>query len=120
MADRGHAQSAGGSFPAEEPMLQLSGVSRRFGGLRVIEELNLTVQPGEVLGVLGPNGAGKSTLFNLIAGVLPPNEGAIQFMGRDVTTMKVWLRRRLGIGRTYQVPKPFAHMSVFVARRTRR
>ena len=94
-------------------MLALSGVSRRFGGLRVIEELNLTVQPGEVLGVLGPNGAGKSTLFNLIAGVLPPNEGAIQFMGRDVTTMKVWLRRRLGIGRTYQVPKPFAHMSVF-------
>ena len=56
---------------------------------------------------------GKSTLFNLIAGVLPPNEGAIQFMGRDVTTMKVWLRRRLGIGRTYQVPKPFTHMSVF-------
>jgi branched-chain amino acid transport system ATP-binding protein len=113
MADRGYAQSTGGSFPAEEPMLQLSGVSRRFGGLRVIEKLNLTVQPGEVLGVLGPNGAGKSTLFNLIAGVLPPNEGAIQFMGRDVTTMKVWLRRRLGIGRTYQVPKPFAHMSVF-------
>ena len=63
--------------------------------------------------MLGPNGAGKSTLFNLIAGVLPPNEGTISFMGRDVTTMKVWLRRRLGIGRTYQVPKPFAHMSVF-------
>ena len=94
-------------------MLALKGVSRRFGGLRVIEELNLTVAQGEILGVLGPNGAGKSTLFNLIAGVLPPNEGAIRFMGRDVTTMKVWLRRRLGIGRTYQVPKPFAHMSVF-------
>ncbi len=88
-------------------------MSRRFGGLRVIEELNLTVRQGEILGVLGPNGAGKSTLFNLIAGVLPPNEGVIAFMGRDVTTMKVWLRRRLGIGRTYQVPKPFAHMSVF-------
>jgi len=63
--------------------------------------------------VLGPNGAGKSTLFNLIAGVLAPNEGSIAFMGRDVTAMKVWLRRRLGIGRTYQVPKPFSHMSVF-------
>ncbi len=94
-------------------MLALSGVSRRFGGLRVIEELNLNVRQGEILGVLGPNGAGKSTLFNLIAGVLPPNEGAIRFMGRDVTTMKVWFRRRLGIGRTYQVPKPFTHMSVF-------
>jgi len=71
------------------------------------------VRRGEILGLLGPNGAGKSTLFNLIAGVLPPNEGSIAFMGRDVTTMKVWLRRRLGIGRTYQAPKPFAHMSVF-------
>ena len=94
-------------------MLALNGVSRRFGGLRVIEELSLTVHPGEILGVLGPNGAGKSTLFNLIAGVLPPNEGTIRFMGRDVTTTKVWHRRRLGVGRTYQVPKPFAHMSVF-------
>ncbi len=102
-----------GALPAEEPILALRGVSRRFGGLRVIEALNLEVKPGEILGVLGPNGAGKSTLFNLVAGVLPPNEGAISFMGRDVTGMKVWLRRRLGIGRTYQVPKPFAHMSVF-------
>src|SRR5208337_1638021 len=113
MADRAEAPSSVGNSPAEEPMLALSGVSRRFGGLRVIEELNLTVRRGEILGVLGPNGAGKSTLFNLIAGVLPPNEGAIRFLGRDVTTMKVWLRRRLGIGRTYQVPKPFSHMSVF-------
>ena len=63
--------------------------------------------------MLGPNGAGKTTLFNMIAGVLPPNEGVILFEGRDVTTMKVWHRCRLGIGRTYQVPKPFAHMSVF-------
>ncbi len=111
MADE-RAASAG-TIPAEAPILELEGVSRRFGGLRVIEELNLSVRPGEILGVLGPNGAGKSTLFNLIAGVLPPNEGAIRFMGRDVTGMKVWLRRRLGVGRTYQVPKPFAHMSVF-------
>ncbi len=101
-----------GSVPAEE-ILALSGVSRRFGGLRVIEELSLSVRRGEILGVLGPNGAGKSTLFNLIAGVLPPNEGSIHFMGRDVTKAKVWSRRRLGVGRTYQVPKPFAHMSVF-------
>ena len=112
MTDR-FATVSTGTVLAEAPMLALSGVSRRFGGLRVIEQLNLTVRRGEILGLLGPNGAGKSTLFNLIAGVLPPNEGSIAFMGRDVTTMKVWLRRRLGIGRTYQAPKPFAHMSVF-------
>jgi branched-chain amino acid transport system ATP-binding protein len=111
MADRRNASA--GPDPAEGSIPELDGVSRRFGGLRVIEELNLEVRPGEILGVLGPNGAGKSTLFNLIDGVLPPNEGAIRFMGSDVTGMKVWLRRRLGIGRTYQVPKPFSHMSVF-------
>jgi len=113
MSDERQGIPPAGTLPAEEPILALRGVSRRFGGLRVIEELNLTVRPGEILGVLGPNGAGKSTLFNLIAGVLPPNEGAIRFLGRDVTSMRVWLRRRLGIGRTYQVPKPFSHMSVF-------
>ena len=113
MPDHGHLNLSAGVCPKEEPILALRGVSRRFGGLRVIEELNLEVKSGEILGVLGPNGAGKSTLFNLVAGVLPPNEGKISFMGRDVTTMKVWLRRRLGIGRTYQVPKPFSHMSVF-------
>jgi branched-chain amino acid transport system ATP-binding protein len=94
-------------------MLELKQVSRRFGGLRVIEGLDLHVKPGEILGVLGPNGAGKSTLFNLVAGVLPPNEGQILYRGAEITQMKVWNRRRLGIGRTYQVPKPFAHMSVF-------
>jgi branched-chain amino acid transport system ATP-binding protein len=94
-------------------MLELRQISRRFGGLRVIEGLDLRVRRGEILGVLGPNGAGKSTLFNLVAGVIPPNEGAILYEGRDITSMKVWNRRRLGIGRTYQVPKPFSHMSVF-------
>ncbi len=110
---RQDAVAAGEHFPAEAPILELAGVSRAFGGLRVIENLNLNVARGEVLGVLGPNGAGKSTLFNLIAGVLAPNQGAVKFEGREITGMKVWFRRRLGIGRTYQVPKPFAHMSVF-------
>jgi len=94
-------------------MLELRQISRRFGGLRVIERLDLHVARGEILGVLGPNGAGKSTLFNLVAGVIEPNEGVVLYQGRDLTRMKVWDRRRLGIGRTYQVPKPFAHLSVF-------
>lgn len=96
-----------------EHLLELNGLSRRFGGLRVIENLDLAVDRGEILGVLGPNGAGKSTLFNLIAGVISPNTGSIRYLGRDITHMKPWHRRRLGIGRTYQIPKPFAHMSVF-------
>lgn len=113
MAERDATNDAGALAPASGPILQLAGVSKHFGGLRVIENLSLDIARGEVVGVLGPNGAGKSTLFNLIAGVLPPNQGAVRFDGRDITGVKVWDRRRLGIGRTYQVPKPFAHMSVF-------
>lgn len=94
-------------------MLELRHVTRGFGGLRVIEKLDLDAGRGEILGVLGPNGAGKSTLFNLVAGVLTPSGGTIRYRDRDVTAMNVWSRRRLGIGRTYQVPKPFTHMTVF-------
>ena len=94
-------------------MLTLAALSRAFGGLKVIESLDMTVEAGEILGVLGPNGAGKSTLFNMIAGVLPPSSGRVLFDGCDITTMKPWDRSRIGIGRTYQVPKPFTHMSVF-------
>jgi branched-chain amino acid transport system ATP-binding protein len=94
-------------------MLVLQGVSRRFGGLKVIDAIDLAVAEGEVLGILGPNGAGKSTLLNLIGGVLTPNAGRILYNDRDITRMRVWDRSRIGIGRTYQIPKPFAHMSVF-------
>jgi branched-chain amino acid transport system ATP-binding protein len=95
------------------PILEVDGLSRSFGGVRVIEQLDLAVASGEIVGLLGPNGAGKSTLFNLIAGVLLPDAGSITYQTRDISRMKVWKRRRLGVGRTYQIPKPFAHMSVF-------
>ena len=94
-------------------LLELSGLSRRFGGLSVIEGLDLRVAQGELLGILGPNGAGKSTLFNLINGTVAPNAGTVLFDGRDITRMRPWNRARLGIGRTFQIPKPFTHMSVF-------
>jgi branched-chain amino acid transport system ATP-binding protein len=94
-------------------MLALEGVSRRFGGLSVIDAVDLAVAEGDVLGILGPNGAGKSTLLNLIGGVLAPSAGRILYDDRDITRMRVWDRSRIGIGRTYQIPKPFAHMSVF-------
>jgi branched-chain amino acid transport system ATP-binding protein len=94
-------------------MLELASLSRAFGGLTVIDRLDFTVTAGEIVGILGPNGAGKTTLFNLIAGVVAPSGGRILFEGADITALKPWHRCRLGIGRTYQTPKPFAHMSVF-------
>jgi branched-chain amino acid transport system ATP-binding protein len=95
------------------PMLELASLSRTFGGLVVIDRLDFKVYEGEIVGILGPNGAGKTTLFNMIAGVLPPSGGRVVFAGGDVTRMPPWHRCRLGIGRTYQIPKPFARMSVF-------
>jgi branched-chain amino acid transport system ATP-binding protein len=94
-------------------VLELVGLTRDFGGLNVINGLNLTVAEGEIVGIIGPNGAGKSTLFNLIGGNLSPNQGRIIYAGRDITGTAMWERCRLGIGRTFQIPKPFAHMSVF-------
>ena len=94
-------------------MLELASLSRAFGGLKVIDRVDFTVEAGEIVGILGPNGAGKTTLFNMIAGVLSPSGGRVIFEGKDVTAMKAWDRCRLGIGRTYQIPKPFAHMSTF-------
>src|ERR1700761_5510722 len=95
------------------PMLELASLSRTFGGLVVIDRLDFKVDEGEIVGILGPNGAGKTTLFNMIAGVMPPSGGRIVFAGGDITRMRAWDRCRLGIGRTYQIPKPFTHMSVF-------
>jgi branched-chain amino acid transport system ATP-binding protein len=100
-------------FRSPSPILEVRGLSRSFGGVRVIERLDLAVAHGEIVGLLGPNGAGKSTLFNLIAGVLSPDAGSITYQAGEISRTKVWKRRRLGIGRTYQIPKPFAHMSVF-------
>src|SRR5579863_162596 len=94
-------------------MLELASLSRAFGGLVVIDRVDFKVEAGEIVGILGPNGAGKTTLFNMIAGVLPPSGGRIVFAGKDITGMRAWDRCRLGIGRTYQIPKPFTHMTVF-------
>ena len=79
----------------------------------VLAGVDLDVQPGEILGILGPNGAGKSTLFNLIGGVLAPSSGTIAYMGRDVGMDRPWTRARAGLGRTYQIPKPFSRTTVF-------
>jgi branched-chain amino acid transport system ATP-binding protein len=94
-------------------ILELDRVSKRYGALVVTDTLSLAVGETEALGVLGPNGAGKTTLFNLITGDVAPNAGRVMFGGRDVTTMAPHHRCRMGIGRSYQIPHPFAKMTVF-------
>jgi branched-chain amino acid transport system ATP-binding protein len=94
-------------------VLEIKSLAKRFGGLTVIDGLDLAVGGREILGIIGPNGAGKTTLFNLVAGVLQPSAGTIRYAGREIGGLKAWNRCRLGIGRTYQIPKPFAHMTVF-------
>jgi branched-chain amino acid transport system ATP-binding protein len=97
---------------AAGPLLQLDGISRRFGSLKVTDQLTLAVAPGEALGIIGPNGAGKTTLMNLIAGDLPPDAGTIRFDGRDVTRLGAAQRCRAGIARSYQIPHPFGGLTV--------
>src|SRR5690348_15107117 len=95
------------------PLLQLEHVTKRFGRVVIAEDLSLTVGPGDTVGIVGPNGAGKTSLFGLISGGLAPGAGEIRFAGRTVTKLDAAARCRLGIGRTYQVPRPFADMTVF-------
>ena len=93
--------------------LALERVGKRFGQVTVAEQLSLTVGAGELLGIVGPNGAGKTTLFAMISGDVRPDSGEITLDGRPITTLAPAVRTRLGIGRTYQVPRPFEHMTVF-------
>src|SRR6266571_2531419 len=94
-------------------LLQLEHVTKRFGRVVIAEDLSLTVGPGETVGIVGPNGAGKTSLFGLISGDLAPGAGEIHFAGRAITKLDAAARCRLGIGRTYQVPRPFGDMTVF-------
>jgi branched-chain amino acid transport system ATP-binding protein len=95
------------------PLLELEHVTKRFGQVVIAEDLSFAVSPGEVVGIVGPNGAGKTSLFGLISGDLAPGAGEIRFAGRAVTRLEPAARCRLGIGRTYQVPRPFGDMTVF-------
>ncbi|MBR1218998.1 ABC transporter ATP-binding protein [Bradyrhizobium sp. U87765 SZCCT0131] len=94
-------------------MLQLHSVSKRFGAIVVADGIDLALAPGEALGVIGPNGAGKSTLFNLITGMLRPDAGRVMLDGADITALPPEARCRAGIGRSFQIPQPFDHLSVY-------
>jgi branched-chain amino acid transport system ATP-binding protein len=94
-------------------LLELVHISKRFGGVVVADDLSLTIEPGAAIGVVGPNGAGKTTLFGVIAGSVRPDSGQVVFDGRVVNRLDPAARCRLGVGRTFQIPKPFERMSVF-------
>ena len=88
-------------------------MTKRFGRVVIAEDLSFSVNAGDTVGIVGPNGAGKTSLFGLISGDLSPDAGHVKFAGRDITRLDPAGRCRLGIGRTYQVPRPFAGMTVF-------
>ncbi|MFH1242914.1 MAG: ABC transporter ATP-binding protein [Pseudomonadota bacterium] len=94
------------------PILEGKGVTKYFGGLAAVSNVNFNVEQGEVLGLIGPNGAGKTTLFNLISAALVPKPGAIRFKGQNITGLKPHQICRMGVARTFQTVKIFARMSV--------
>ena len=96
----------------EAPLLEVSGIVKRYGGLVAIDHVDLQLQPGTITGVIGPNGAGKSTLISLIGGAITASEGSIRLDGRDISRLPASERARAGIGRTYQIPRPFLDMTV--------
>jgi branched-chain amino acid transport system ATP-binding protein len=100
------------SAESAEPILQLRGIGRRFGGVLAVSDVDLTVGAGERRAILGPNGAGKTTLFNLISGEFPPTTGSVELFGRDVTDEPARKRARMGLSRTFQTSRLFGGLTV--------
>ncbi|RGP37141.1 ABC transporter ATP-binding protein [Pseudotabrizicola alkalilacus] len=94
-------------------ILSLQGASKSFGALKVTDDVSFDLAPGEALGIIGPNGAGKSTLFNLITGNLRPDAGRVMLDERDITAETPMQRCASGIGRSFQIPQPFDHLTVY-------
>lgn len=93
-------------------LLEIKNMTMQFGGLTAVDDLDLSIDKGQILGLIGPNGAGKSTAFNCVAGVYKPTYGQIFFDGEDVTGAKPWDLCKKGMGRTFQIVKPFTALSV--------
>lgn len=93
-------------------ILEGTKVTKNFGGLTAVDQVDFQLEEGEIVGLIGPNGAGKTTLINCITGTLPTSSGEVQFQGRTITGMDPHVIARLGIGRTYQIVKPFHNLTV--------
>lgn len=94
-----------------KPFLEVQSVSKSFRGLKAISDVAFRMGESEILGLIGPNGAGKTTLFNLITGFLQPDEGRVNFMGQNIVNLEPHMICKLGITRTFQIVKPFSHLS---------
>jgi len=94
------------------PLLEVSGLSKEFDGLRALDGVDFSADEAEILGVIGPNGAGKTTLFNIISGIFSPSNGKISFQGKTIHRLKTHQISRLGIGRTFQLVRPFQNLDV--------
>ncbi len=99
--------------PAPAPLLRLSGVTLRFGGLTAVNDVSLSVDEGELVGLIGPNGAGKTTVFNLVTGVYAPAAGRLEFAGRNLAGLAMHEIAALGLARTFQNIRLFGRLSVF-------
>jgi branched-chain amino acid transport system ATP-binding protein len=95
-----------------EALLEVRGLTKRFQGLLAVQTLSFSIASGEILGLIGPNGAGKTTVVSMISGTLAPSDGEIVFQGQRINSLPTYRRGRLGIGRTFQIVKPFSGMSV--------
>ncbi|WP_319576861.1 ABC transporter ATP-binding protein [uncultured Desulfobacter sp.] len=95
-----------------EPILRMDKVAKSFGGLRAVDGASFDINPGEIVGLIGPNGAGKTTVFNLISGYFAPSEGSIFFKGQKINGQQPYQMAKKGIGRTFQVVKPFPGLTV--------
>jgi branched-chain amino acid transport system ATP-binding protein len=95
------------------PILALKSISKRFGAVVVADAVDLVLNDGEALGIIGPNGAGKTTLFGIATGAVRPDGGHVLFNGEDITSLPPEWRCRKGLARTFQIPQPFAGMTVF-------
>ena len=93
-------------------MLELAGIDVRFGGIKALDGISLTVGKGEIVGLVGPNGAGKTTLFNVLSGTVRPQRGTLRFDGVDLAAVPPHARARHGLGRTFQIPQPMHRLTV--------
>ena len=94
-------------------MLEVAGLIKRFGGFTAVGNVSFKVEQGEILGLIGPNGSGKSTIFNMLSGTFPPTAGSIRFQGREIAGLPPHRIIHQGIGRTFQIPRPFRRLSIF-------
>jgi branched-chain amino acid transport system ATP-binding protein len=93
-------------------MLGVSGLTKKFGGFTAVKDVSFEVEEGEILGLIGPNGSGKSTIFNCIAGLYPPTAGSVVFEGEEIAGLTPNRVCHKGIGRTFQIPRPFRNLSL--------